>query len=54
MIAVDVRFPNSDTACGEKIALDVTLGSPCTLIAKAIGRISVASAGSATLPLNVT
>jgi hypothetical protein len=53
MIAVLVTFPNSSTAAGVKIALLVSLGSPFTAIATAIG-VTSAPSGRAMLPLNVT
>lgn len=53
IIAVLVTLPNSSTANGVKIALDVNLGSPFTANATAIG-VTVAPSGNAILPLNVT
>ena len=53
MIAVEVTLKYSSTAAGVTIALDVSLGSPLTVIATAIGEIAPPS-GIAMFPLNVT
>ena len=53
MIAVLVTFPYSSTAAGVIIALLVSLGSPFTVIATAIG-LTAPPSGMAMLPLNVT
>jgi hypothetical protein len=53
MIAVLVTPPNSSTAAGVKIALDVRRGTPFTAIATAIA-VTVPPSGIATLPLKVT
>jgi hypothetical protein len=53
IIAVLVTFPKSPTAAGVKIARLVSLGSPLTVNATAIG-VTVPPSGMAILPLNVT
>jgi len=53
IIAVLVTFPNSPTAAGVKIALLVSLGSPLTVSAMAIG-VTVPPSGMAIFPLKVT
>jgi len=53
IIAVLVTLPYSSTAAGVKIALLVSLGSPLTVIATAIG-VTVPPSGIEILPLNVT
>ena len=52
IIAVLVTLPYVSTAAGTKIALDVSLGSPFTAMAMAMG--PTVPLGMAMLPLNVT
>ena len=51
--AVEVTLPYSSTAAGVKIALLVSLGSPDTASATAIG-VTAPPSGIAMLPLKVT